>query len=250
MWSFRFGCGQSVPHNTRSGKVSTMRLGERHHVAIGPMLQIRLALQRLRAGDRQPLGATDLAPDVGVLAHELHEQLELRPVHRQAHVGPAHVIDDHGRGQRGEEIPQLGQVDGLEVDHHVPAERGNARGDLHQLVPGREIDQALDEVEAHAAHPCRVHGLQVGIADRALDRRHPARLAAAARPAHRPSPGCRRRGRWPAPPRCGRSQGDRAAHRAAASTHRRACTCAPVRTGTRRRGRTHGSARRRCPPAP
>src|SRR5262249_22449414 len=25
MWSFKFGCGQSVPHRTRSGKVSTMR---------------------------------------------------------------------------------------------------------------------------------------------------------------------------------------------------------------------------------
>ena len=34
----------------------------------------------------------------------------------------------------------------------MPAELGDARGDLHQLVLRREVDQPLDEVEAHAAH--------------------------------------------------------------------------------------------------
>ena len=67
-------------------------------------------------------------------------------------VGPAHVIDDDGRRQRGEEVPEQRQVARLEVDDDVPAERLDARGDLRELVAGREVDEALDEVEAHAAH--------------------------------------------------------------------------------------------------
>jgi hypothetical protein len=34
-------------------------------------------------------------------------------VHALAHVGAAHVVDHHGGGQRGEEVPQLGQVHGF-----------------------------------------------------------------------------------------------------------------------------------------
>ena len=112
-----------------------------------------------------------------MLPHEFHEQLEFGPVDRLADIGPAHVIDDDGGRQRGEEVPQFRQVDRLEIDHDMPAELGNAAGNLHQLVPRREIDQALDEVEAHAAHAGIMHRLQFGIADAAPDRRHAARLA-------------------------------------------------------------------------
>ena len=49
------------------------------------------------------------------------------------------------------------QVHGLEIDHHMPAQRRDAAGDLHQLVLGREVHQPLDEVEAHAAHAGFVH---------------------------------------------------------------------------------------------
>ena len=96
-----------------------------------------------------------------------------------AHIGAAHVVHHHGGGQRGEEVPQLGQVHRLEIDHHMPAQLGDAAGDLHQLVLGREVHQALDEVEAHAAHTGVVHGLQFVVGHAALDGGHAARLAVA-----------------------------------------------------------------------
>ena len=34
----------------------------------------------------------------------------------------------------------------------MPAELGDPPGDLHQFVLRREVDEALDEIEAYAAH--------------------------------------------------------------------------------------------------
>ena len=59
----------------------------------------------------------------------------------------------------------------------MPAEPCNAAGDLIEFVPRREIDEALDEIEADAAHAGRMHRLKLGIADAALDGGDPARLA-------------------------------------------------------------------------
>ena len=161
MWSLRLGCGQSVPQITRSGKVLDDLAREGDEIAIG----IALAVQRRRAGDRQTLGARDLGPDVGVLAHEFEEQRELRAVDRLRHVGAPHVVDDDRRRQGGEEIPELGQIRRLEIDHDMPAELRDAAGDLHQLVLRREVDEPLDEVEAHAAHAGVVQALQLLVAD-------------------------------------------------------------------------------------
>ncbi len=66
------------------------------------------------------------------------------------------VDNDRGR-QRREEVPELGQVHGLEIDHDMPAEFGDPAGDLDQFVFRREIDKAFDEIEADAAHACGVH---------------------------------------------------------------------------------------------
>ena len=60
----------------------------------------------------------------------------------------------------------------------MPAQFPNAAGNLDQLILRREIDQALDEVEAHAAHAGFMHGAEFGVADAALHRRDAARLAA------------------------------------------------------------------------
>jgi hypothetical protein len=87
------------------------------------------------------------------------------------------VDDDRGR-QRAEEVPQLGQIDRLEVDHHVPAERCDSTGDLNQLVLRREVHQPPDEVEAHAAHAGSVRLLQTLVGHRSSDSRYPARPAA------------------------------------------------------------------------
>ncbi len=150
---FMLGCGQSVPHSTRSGNFSTSGLGERHDVVVG------------RTGDRHPLRACHLDPEVLVLVHQPVEALVLRVIDALLHVRRAHVID-HDRGrQRGEEGFEVGQVRHLEIDHDVPAERRHPRGDPLQHLARGEIDQAAHEVEAHAAHPRPVHGLELGVGD-------------------------------------------------------------------------------------
>ncbi len=89
------------------------------------------------------------------------------------------MIDDHGRRQRGEEVPEFRQVDGFEIDDDMPAELGDAPGDFEQLVLRREVDETLDEVEAHAAHAGCMQVLQLGVGHAALDRRDAARPAIA-----------------------------------------------------------------------
>ena len=44
------------------------------------------------------------------LAHEAREPREIGAVDGLRHIGPAHVVDDHDRGQAGEQLPALGQV--------------------------------------------------------------------------------------------------------------------------------------------
>ena len=156
---------------------------ERHDVTV----RGALVAERGRPVHGQALGAAHLRPDVLVLAHEAQEQLELRPVDRLCDVGPAHVIDHDDRRQGGEEVPQLGQVARLEVDDDVPAEGLDAQRDLRQLVPGREVDEAPDEVEADGAHAGLVQVAQLTIGDAAADGRDAARAAAAgaARVGHR-----------------------------------------------------------------
>ena len=90
------------------------------------------------------------------------------------------MVDDHGRGQPGEEVPQQRQLACLEVDDDVPAERLDAPGDLCQLVPGCEVDQALEEVETDAADTGVVQRLQLAIGDVAPDGGDATRFAGAA----------------------------------------------------------------------
>ena len=89
------------------------------------------------------------------------------------------MVDDDGRRQGGEKIPELGQVDRLEINDDMPAEPFNAAGDLHQFVLGREVDETLDEIEAHAAHAGLVEPLQFVIGDASPNGRDAPRPAAA-----------------------------------------------------------------------
>src|SRR5882757_1668464 len=109
-----------------------------------------------------------------MIAHEIQEQLKLRTVDRLGYVGPTHVIDDDRGRQAREEIPELGQINRFEIDHDVPAEPGNPRGDFVQLVLWREIDQALDEVEANTSDPGCMHVLEFGISNATPDSRNTA----------------------------------------------------------------------------
>ena len=92
--------------------------------------------------------------------------------------GPAHVVDDDGRRQRGEEVPELRQVVGLEIDDDMPVELDDAPGDLDQFVLRREVDQPLDEIEPHSAHARLMKPLQFRVTHVA-HRRDSARLASA-----------------------------------------------------------------------
>ena len=137
---FMFGCGQSVPHSTRSGKRSDDGARERHHVVIG------------RARDGEALRAGDLGDPGLVGVDRLEPVLEMLALDAFLHVRAGHVVE-HQRGrQRFEERAHLVEVGVLEIDHDVPAELGDARGDALHHVARRRIDQPLDEVEAHAAH--------------------------------------------------------------------------------------------------
>ena len=94
-----------------------------------------------------------------MLLHELHEQTEFGAIHRMRHIGSAHMVYHHLSRQGSEEVPQLRQVDGFKVNHHMPAQGFDALGDFQQFVFGREVDQALDKVKAHTAYTRVVHGL-------------------------------------------------------------------------------------------
>ena len=89
------------------------------------------------------------------------------------------MVDDDGGRQGGEEVPKLRQIDGLEIDDDVPAELGDAPGDLHQLVFRGEVDQALDEIEADAADAGVMERLKLVVRNAAPHGRHAARAPAA-----------------------------------------------------------------------
>src|SRR4029079_18174410 len=127
----------------------------------------------------EALGAADLGPDVLVAAHQIEKQPELGAVDRLPDNGPAHVIDDDHRRQRGEEVVEQRQVAPLEVDDDVPAERLDAGGDLGQLGAAREGDQTPDAGAAHAAHAGVVKILQLAVADAQVHGGDAARLAGA-----------------------------------------------------------------------
>ena len=74
------------------------------------------------------------------------------------------MVDDDGRRQLREEVPEFRQVRRLEIDDDVPVELDDAAGDLDQLVFRREVDQPLDEIEPHAAHARLMKPLQLRVA--------------------------------------------------------------------------------------
>jgi acetyl-CoA carboxylase biotin carboxylase subunit len=67
--------------------------------------------------------------------------------------------------QRDVMLTQLWQVHCFKINHDVPAQLGNARGNFHQFFFGCEVDQALDEVKTNTANACVMHGLQFFVSD-------------------------------------------------------------------------------------
>ena len=92
--------------------------------------------------------------------------------------GRAHVIDDDGRRKLFQERDQAFKILRLEIDDDMPAERGDLLGDGEEDLPRGVVDEALDEIEAHAAHAGLVHRLQFVHGNVGADRGDTAGLAA------------------------------------------------------------------------
>ncbi len=146
------------------GELLDHTAAEGHHVGV----RVPLAVERGGAGDGEPLGAGHLHPDV-VAGHEPQEAGELRPVHRPGHVRAPHVVDHQRGGQRAEEVRELGQVGALEVQHDVPAQRGDLLGDGGEVLLGRGVHQPPQEVEPYAAHARLVQVAQLLLGDVGAD---------------------------------------------------------------------------------
>ena len=58
----------------------------------------------------------------------------------------------------------------LEIDHDMPAERGDALGDPFNTSFGVEIDQPLDEIEAHALYARLVDPFELIVAEFLADK--------------------------------------------------------------------------------
>ena len=68
-----------------------------------------------------------------------------------------------------EGFTHLIEIGVLEIDHDVPAELGDARGDPLHHVLRRRIDQPLDEVEAHALDAGAVELLVLRVGEALVD---------------------------------------------------------------------------------
>ena len=61
------------------------------------------------------------------------------------------------------------EIDLLEVNHDVPSEIGDTRGDaLHRFLR-RELHEAFDEIEPNATYPCGVELVQLRVRDVFID---------------------------------------------------------------------------------
>ena len=98
MWR-TFGCGQSVPHSTRSGAAAISALRERHDVVV-----------RRRAAGGEPLGAGDLDP-AALVGHQRRAVAGTAPARRRPHAstramwsityGARHAVEQARRSEGG-----------------------------------------------------------------------------------------------------------------------------------------------------
>ena len=124
-------------HALRSGVDE--RPGERHHVVIR------------RTAGAEPLCAGELDP-APLVAKQREKRAERRLVEAAADRDARHVVDDVRHREAVEHLGVIDEVGGVDVQHEVPAELGDA---LHHrpeaLGLGRPAEM-LDEVEAGAPH--------------------------------------------------------------------------------------------------
>ena len=135
------------------------RPGERHHVVIR------------RTAGAEPLGAGELDP-AAVVAEQHEERAERRLVEAAADRDAPHVVEDVRHREAGEHLGVIDEIGGIDVQHKVPAEPGDA---LHHrpeaLGLGRPAEM-LDEVEASAPDAGVVELAELVVAERLVDHRH------------------------------------------------------------------------------
>src|SRR3546814_14425906 len=82
------------------------------------------------------------------------------------------MINHHRHRDRVDEWAHFLKDIRLEIDHDMPA-FGQATSHLEELVLGRVIDPALEEIEAYAANAALMQLRQSVLRDRGIDNGHP-----------------------------------------------------------------------------
>src|SRR5665213_3600031 len=102
---------------------------------------------------RKSLRTGDFGPDILILFHQPKKASEFGALDRLCDVGATHVVDDHLRLNRREEIPSFGEIGRLEIDDDVPAERRNLFDDSVVVPVGFGINQAANVLKRTARTP-------------------------------------------------------------------------------------------------
>src|SRR5262245_30309829 len=143
------GCGQSVPHNTRSGALSISFLANGTASWNGfPAPDARSRPVILTQHFSSFFWRSSSAVKPG-------SSSPLRRLHR------THVIDDVARRQRGEDGRKFGHRTWLEIDVDMPAELGDPMHDALELVHVADAAKPLQEGEAAAADAALVERLEL-----------------------------------------------------------------------------------------
>ena len=99
---------------------------------------------------REPLGTGDLDPRP-LVTDKLAEQRKRLLIEARRGVDTSHVVDDERHRQPIEQLGVGNQIVGVEVQHDVPAEWGDAPDDPPEHVEVRCPAEVGDEVEPGAA---------------------------------------------------------------------------------------------------
>ena len=132
--------------------------------------------RRTRCGE--PLGTGDLDPRP-LVTNKLTEQRKRLLIEARRGVDTSHVVDDVWHRQPIEQIGVGNQILGVEVQHDVPAERGDAPDDPPEDVEVRCPAEVGDEVEPGATHAGVVERADLRVGERIVDHRHAGEAPAA-----------------------------------------------------------------------
>ena len=117
-----------------------------------------------RALPRGAVGAAQLDPYLAVL-HQRQQVAERLLREAARGVDAAYVVDHHRHRRSLERRRQFADAIGRHVDLQMPADLGQPRAELDDLVDRRAFAEMLHVMEAHAAEALRVAPLEFGVGD-------------------------------------------------------------------------------------